>query len=83
MNSEIIGYIATVLSVIKLIPQVIQTIKTKTTRDISLGMCSLFLLGQALWFVYGMMINSRPIIIANACTFVFVGIIFLYKLRYK
>jgi len=81
--AELIGYIATLLSVIAFIPQAIKSWKTKSTQDISLGMYSIFTTSQILWFTYGILIISWPLIVANAIIFTLSLIILIHKLKYK
>jgi MtN3 and saliva related transmembrane protein len=42
-------------------------------------MCS----GIICWFLYGLLKNDMPIIIANGVTIIFAGSILYFKLRYK
>lgn len=79
----IIATLAGSLTTIAFVPQVLKVIKTKQTRDISLAMFLVFALGVMSWLVYGILIDSLPIIIANAITFSLAMIILGYKLRYK
>jgi len=79
----IIGFIAATLTTSAFLPQVIKTWKTRSTRDISLGMFSALGIGILLWFTYGMLINSLPIIFANIFSFISVAIILFFKLKYK
>jgi MtN3 and saliva related transmembrane protein len=78
----IIGLIAACCTTISFIPQAVQTIRTRDTRDISLGMYALFTAGTALWLIYGIFIHSVPVTLANAVTLVFAGIILIYKIKY-
>ena len=79
----IIGLIAAAFTTISLFPQVLKVWKTKSTRDISTGMFSLFCGGVFLWFVYGVFINDLPIIIANSLAFIQALIILIFKIKYK
>ena len=81
--TTIIGLFAAVSTTTSFLPQAIKTIKTKNTSGISLGMYSLFSFGTLLWFIYGIMDNDLPIMIANGITLVFAGIILTYKIKYK
>jgi MtN3 and saliva related transmembrane protein len=81
--AEIIGFIATILSVVAFIPQAVKSWKTKSTKDISLGMYSIFTTSQILWFTYGILIISWPLIVANAIIFSLSFIILVHKLKYK
>lgn len=79
----VIGYAAATLTTISFVPQVVQVLKTRSTKDVSLGMYSLFTLGVALWFVYGLMIQAWPVIVANAITLLLAGAVLVMKLIYK
>lgn len=80
---EWIGMTAGALTTLAFLPQVIQVWKTKSAKDISLGMFVLFCIGVALWLVYGLLIFSLSIIIANGVTFCLAFLILLFKLKYK
>ena len=79
----IFGLTAAALSTISFFPQLLKTCKTKSAKDISLGMFSIFCAGVLLWLVYGILINDLPVIIANIFTFVQAFIILILKLKYK
>lgn len=80
---EITGFLAAILTTSSFAPQAIKVVRTKQTRDISLGMFSAMTSGILLWLVYGLFIVSWPIIIANAISFVLSVIILGYKIKYK
>lgn len=80
---ELLGYIATTLSIISFLPQVIKIIKTKSTKDLSLMMYLILAFNQILWLIYAMFINSRPLIIGNSILFLLCSVILIYKLRYR
>ena len=79
--TEFIGYIAALLTTLSFLPQVIKTLKTRDTSGISLLMYSMFVLGVALWLIYGMLIGNRVIVIANSITFFLSGTVLFVKLR--
>ena len=81
--TEIIGFIAAVLTTVAFFPQVIKIWKTKSTKDISLIMFSTLVVGVALWLAYGLMINSMPIIVANIIGLISTSLILFFKLKYK
>jgi MtN3 and saliva related transmembrane protein len=74
-----IGFIAAFLTTIAFIPQAYQSWKTRDLSGISLPMYSLFTTGVALWFIYGLFIQSIPVIVANAITLIFSGIVLILK----
>lgn len=80
--SDSIGSVAASLTTVSFVPQVWQVWKTRQTQAISLGMYSLFTLGVALWLVYGILLVSWPIIIANSITVVLAGAVLVMKLKF-
>lgn len=80
---KIIAYIAAVLTTSSFVPQALQTIKSRQTKDISLTMYLSFCTGVLLWFIYGIFIRDGAIILANGVTFVLAFIILMMKLKYK
>jgi MtN3 and saliva related transmembrane protein len=79
----IVGLAAAAITVFSLFPQLVKVWKTKSTKDISLGMFSLFCSGVFLWFVYGILLRDLPIIIANFLGFIQAFIILMLKVKYK
>ena len=79
----VVGLTAAVLSTVSFFPQLLKTWKTKSAKDISMGMFSIFCAGVFLWLVYGILINNLPVIIANLFTFIQAFIILLLKNKYK
>ena len=80
---NIVGYIATAVSTITFLPQVMKTWKTKSTKDFSVAMILLGVLGSFLWLVYGIFLKAFPIIITNAIVMSCFIIVFSFKLKYK
>lgn len=78
-----IGLGAATLTVVAFFPQLLKAWKTKSTRDISIGMFSLFCVGVILWFFYGILTDDFPVIVANFLTFIQAFIILVFKLKYK
>lgn len=79
---EAIGLVAAAFTTLCWIPQAVRTLRTRDTRSISLVTQAAFTAGIALWLVYGLLIGSWPVILANAVTFVLVFAILVLKLRY-
>ncbi len=78
----IIGTLAACMTTISFVPQVIKIWTSKSARDISLPMYISFTSGVALWLVYGLMIASTPIIVANIVTLVLSMAVIIMKLRW-
>jgi MtN3 and saliva related transmembrane protein len=81
--TQLLGLVAGALTTAAFLPQVIKTWKTRSTKDLSLGMFSLFCLGVALWLVYGFMVQDVPVIAANLITLMLASTLLFFKLRWK
>lgn len=79
----IIGYVAGALTTLSFVPQVIKAWKMRETRDLSLAMLVLFAVGVILWTLYGIWVESLPIIAANVITFALILVLLGLKLWYK
>ena len=82
-NIELIGFLAAILTTVAFVPQVYKVWQTKSVSGMSLTMYLIFFCGVLLWLVYGLIINSLPMIIGNAVTIVLTLIILYFLLRSK
>jgi MtN3 and saliva related transmembrane protein len=60
--------LAAALTTAAYIPQAYKTIKTRSTKDLSLVTFSMLFVGTILWFVYGLYIHDTPLMLANGIT---------------
>ncbi len=77
---DLVGSTAAALTTLAFVPQVVKTVRTRHTRDISAAMWLLFCAGVALWLIYGLMMGAWPIIVANALTLGLAGTVLTVKL---
>jgi len=78
----LIGLIAATLTTISFLPQAIKSWKTRSAKDLSLGMFVTFCTGVLLWLIYGLLSRDLPIILSNAVTFVLALAILILKIRH-
>ena len=78
-----IGLLAGTLTTISFFPQMLKTWKTRSTKDISLGMFLMFCAGVLLWIIYGLFLEDIPVIMTNVATFSLAFPILVLKLKYK
>ena len=76
-----LGYLAAFCTTIAFIPQAVKVYKTNHTKDISLGMFCLLIVGLVLWLWYGILLASYPIILANSVTLIIATYILITKLK--
>lgn len=79
---EIIGLVAGFLTTAAYMPQVLKVWRSRSARDVSLGMFSLMVVGIMFWLAYGLMIEDIPLILANLVTLLLTGVILALKLRH-
>jgi MtN3 and saliva related transmembrane protein len=82
MSTEVIGFAAGSLIALSLVPQVIKSIKTRSTIDISLQWSLISVGGQILWLVYGITIGSTSLYVMSGVTLTMTLIMLWLKLRY-
>ena len=85
MNALInsIGMVAGLLTTAAFIPQVWKIYRTKSGKDISGRMFSLFSAGIVLWLIYGVLLESMPLILSNTVTLALSLTIIALKVRYS
>lgn len=66
---ELIGLIASIMTTVNSLPQILKIIKTKSVNDISLTAIIVLVIGLGLWTGYGILISNIPIIISSGIQF--------------
>ncbi len=80
--TDALGFLAGALTTIAFVPQALKIYTTKSGRDVSARMFLIFSAGVILWLIYGVMIGSLPMILANIVTLILSGTIIVLKIRY-
>ena len=80
---QILGWIATTLFSIMIIPQIIKTIKSKDTSGVSLLLFIIYFIANVDALVYALLIGQRPLVvkytIALVTTAAYIGIYFYFE----
>jgi MtN3 and saliva related transmembrane protein len=79
----LLGLMAGTLTTIAFLPQMFQTWRTKSAKDVSYTMLITFMSGLFLWLIYGIILGALPIILANSVTLFFNLIILWLKVKYN
>ena len=80
---KIIGYLAASLTMFGFIPQIIKSLKTKSTGDISLFGLYQLALGIILWLVYAYCNKDYPLFINNLVTFLSLSFLVILYFKYN
>ena len=81
MNVQVVGIIASVLSAISMLPQLLKILKEKDAESVSTLMVSVLLAGLSMWIYYGVLIKDPIIIISNSFS-VLINLVLLFSAFY-
>lgn len=79
---SIFGFIAFFTSVIGLLPQIIKSLKTRSTADISMAMLINYLICSFAWIVYGSYTDSLFVLYSNVLGLMTSVLLIYLKLSY-
>jgi MtN3 and saliva related transmembrane protein len=81
-GTMVLGLMAGTLTTAAFVPQLAKAWRSKSTGDLSWGMLVTFSTGVLLWLIYGVWIDSLPVILANAVTLLLQAGIVSLKIKY-
>ena len=77
----VVGFLASLLSILNQFPQAIKVFRTQDTQSLSLGMYCIVVVAISLWLVYGILLKDSPLIWANALSLIPIVYIFIIKMK--
>ncbi len=81
--TELLGFAAAFCTTVAYLPQVVKNWRTQSAGDLSFLTFTTLNVGIVLWLVYGVMVESMPIILANVFTFILTGANLVQMIRYR
>ncbi|MBI1968613.1 PQ-loop repeat-containing protein [Candidatus Woesearchaeota archaeon] len=83
--AQLLGWIATFLFSVMIIPQMMKTVKMKDTRGVSVLLFVIFLVANTIALIYALLISQPPLILkyilAMVTTGIYIGLYWRYKKR--
>lgn len=79
---DILGYSAGLIVVLSMLPQIVKSWRTKSTKYISLWRYVVYSIGLILWVIYAVVIGNGPVAAMNSVGLVLALSILWLKLRY-
>ena len=79
---DIMGYIAGILVVISLLPQTIESWRTRSTKDLSIWRYLIYVVGLILWITYAIVIKNGPVAVMNGVGLILALSILYLKLKH-
>ena len=83
MFVDAIGYAAGALTAICFLPQILQTLRTRSAADVSLWMLLFTLLSVMLYEIYAALLGLWPVVIMNGIFLVLVTFELTLKMRFS
>ena len=83
LNPEYIGFVAAILTTSAFLPQAFKIWKTQSADGLSLTMYLVMGTGTLCWLVYGVLIQSPSIIVANSVSISIIIFIITFIVRSK
>jgi len=78
---EIFGWIASILTTLIFIPQIIKALKTRLTNDISMLMMILAVLGNAAWLTHASLTKNMPLIVCASLIIMMSLFLIFFKIQ--
>ncbi|MBI4152517.1 PQ-loop repeat-containing protein [Candidatus Woesearchaeota archaeon] len=83
--AQILGWVATSLFSIMIIPQMVRTLRTRDTQGVSLLLFLIFLIANIIALIYAVLIDQGPLIIkyiiAIETTLAYIGIFAYFSVK--
>ncbi len=76
---DIFGWIASVLTTLIFIPQIIKAFKTRMTNDISMLMMLLAVAGNAAWLAHASITGNIPLIVCASLIIIMSMVLIIFK----
>ena len=80
--TAILGFVAAILSTFAGVPQMVKAWRTRSTGDLSLLFLLMAFIGCVFWLIYGLLLESLPIVSANLVGLAVLGTTLRFKLKY-
>ncbi|MBX2932744.1 MAG: SemiSWEET transporter [Ferruginibacter sp.] len=80
---QILGLVAGTITSITFLPQVIKIWKTKSSKDLSMSMLALLIIGVSMWLLYGILVLDAAIIYTNSMVLTMSLVMLFFKIKYK
>ena len=78
-----IGFLAGAVQTTRTIPQLVSSIKRKSTKDLSFWMIFLGLAGAFLWLIYACIVRSIPIIVTDSISSLLLFTLLMIKIKFN
>lgn len=78
-TAELAGWLAAIFTTLIFVPQLHKAFTTKKTRDISMMMVVLAIMGNSAWFVQALLTSNLPLMVCAVLIIIMSIILILFK----
>jgi len=78
---EFFGWVASILTTLIFIPQIVKAYKTRLTNDISMLMIVLAVLGNLAWLIHASLTDNMPLIVCASLIIIMSIVLIIFKLN--
>jgi len=78
---EFFGWVASILTTLIFIPQIVKAYKTRLTNDISMLMMVLAVLGNVAWLIHASLTDNMPLIVCASLIIIMSIVLIIFKLN--
>ncbi|WP_420888374.1 SemiSWEET family sugar transporter [Cardinium endosymbiont of Culicoides punctatus] len=78
---DVVACVGSFTAVISIFPQIIQSYRTKSVKDISMLMLLNLTISSISWTLYGMMTSDKPLLLTNLL--LTIGSLIMVRLKWK
>ncbi len=78
----IYGWLASIFCTLILVPQIVKVIQTKHTRDVSMSMLILSVVGNGFWALHASLTENTPLLVGASLIFIMSMILIMFKFSY-
>ena len=80
--ASIYGWLASFFCTLILVPQIVKAIKTRHTRDVSMLMLVLSVLGNGFWVLHASITHNLPLMVGAALILLMSGLLIVFKFAF-
>jgi len=78
---QLFGWLASILTTLIFVPQLVKAFKTKMTNDLSMMMLVLAVMGNACWLVHALLSSNLPLIVCAMLIIVMSMVLIIFKYK--
>jgi MtN3 and saliva related transmembrane protein len=78
-TEQVFGWLASILTTLIFVPQLLKAFKTKMTKDLSMLMLVLAVLGNVCWLVHALLSENLPLIVCATLIIAMSMLLIVYK----